>query len=124
MMRSVFAAFLVAGLAAGAAQAQAPESAIAGAPTGGVVAGGLIAIISGSGDDMMIQYASHGAGNGATFEQPGRAAIFTGSDGDGRPTFLATAPAMRSGLGREARLAGSGDDAMLTYVEPGPARPR
>jgi len=124
MMRTVFAALLATGLAAGAAQAQAPDLAVANLPGGGVVAGGAIATISGSGDDMLIQYASRGAGDGGHSEQSGRAAAFVGSDGEGRPVFRFADPAMSSGVGREARLAGSGDEAQVTYRTPLPASPR
>ena len=65
---------------------------------------------------MRITYATGGGGGaGGVHEQPGRAATFAGSDGDGRPRFTATMPLTASGLGREAWLNGSGDEAQLSY---------
>ena len=117
MTRIVFATLLATGLAAGAAQAQAPDIATTTMPFGGVVAGGAIATLSGSGDDMLIIYATPGAGGGGLSEQPGRALLFTGSDGEGRPSLTATGPTTLRGDGREAKLTGSGEDAQITYVD-------
>ena len=94
------------GLAVGAAhaRAQAPEPGGTTA-TGGIVQGGAIATLSGSGDDATVTYATGGGGGGAADHlQLARPAGFTGSDGEGKPKF-AYGPAPRlSGTGREARL--------------------
>jgi hypothetical protein len=116
MKRIALAALFTAGLTAGLAHAQAPDIATGRAPGGGLVVGGGIASLAGSGDDMRITYATGGGGGTAVVrEQPGRNATFAGSDGDGRPRFTAMTPFTAPGSGREAWLSGSGDDARLSY---------
>ena len=112
MKRLASAALLVAGLAAGAAQAQAQAPFGSG---GGIVGGGGTgATIVGSGDDMTIVYGSLGAGGGAaSLAQPARLARFTGTDGDG-PLFDGAVQAPTA-TGREAWLIGGGTDSEVTY---------
>ena len=112
MKRIAFAALLATGLAAGAAQAQAPF-----ALGGNVVGGGLGAMLLGSGDNAQVVYGQPGAGGGGTYlVQTGRPARFAGSHGDGLQVEYATpAPAA---AGREAWLTGGGDDAQLAYGRP------
>ncbi len=77
---SLFALALAAG---GAAQAQAPRDGTAAALEGNVVGGG-VATITGGGDDATVTYSPGGAGGGMAFHaQPGRAARFAGTQGDG-----------------------------------------
>ena len=110
MRRIALAALLATGLAAGAAQAQAPSGG-----GGNVVGGGLGATIVGGGDNMMVLYSRPGAGGGGMgFEQAGRIARFGGTHGDGPQVEYPTpAPA---GAGREAWLLGGGDDAQVVYA--------
>ena len=99
--------------AAGAAQAQAPRDGSAAALDGNVVGGG-IATLSGGGDNAIITYSTGGAGGGMTFHsQPGRAARFAGTQGDG-PVVEYSAPA-DTNPGREAWLLGGGDNAEVVY---------
>jgi hypothetical protein len=117
MRRIALSALLATGLAAGAAQAQAPD--VGGrAPGGGnLVGGGRAATIVGGGDDRAVLYAQPGAGvGGAGWSQAGRTARFAGTQGDGpQVEYVGPAPA---GAGREARLVGGGDDAELVYARP------
>ena len=100
-------------LAAGAAQAQAPRDGSAAALDGNVVGGG-IATLSGGGDNAAVIYSAGGAGGGMTFHaQPGRAAGFAGTQGDG-PVVEYSAPA-DTNPGREAWLLGGGDNAEVVY---------
>lgn len=114
MKRIALAALLI----TGTAHAQAPSlGEIAMAAGGGIVGGGRFATIEGSGDDLVIRYSQPGAGlGGPDLSRVGRSTRFAGSDGDG-PTFEATTPAP-AGVGREAWLSGSGDEARVTYVRP------
>jgi hypothetical protein len=112
----VYAALLAAGLAAGAAQAQAPHSATGWMPGGGgnVVGGGLGATLFGGGDDAVVVYGGTGAGGGAAgLAQPVPPARVAGNHGDG-PQVEYLAPA-GAGLGREAWVTGGGDDAQVVY---------
>lgn len=122
MRRTAFAYLLAAGLAAGAAQAQAPLDGSSLAPGGGFVVGGGGATISGGGDDMSIAYSTGGAGGGGNpFTQPGRSARFAGGYGDGLEVeYSAPEPltAAGAGTGREAWLRGGGDNAEVVYGEP------
>jgi len=110
--RIALAALLATGLAAGAAQAQAPS-----APGGDVVGGGLAATLIGGGDNAQVVYGQPGAGGGGAYlVQAGRLARFAGSDGDGMQLeYAAPAPA---GAGREAWLTGGGGDAQVAYGRP------
>ena len=103
-------------LAAGAAQAQAPLDGTAAALEGNVVGGG-IATLSGGGEDAAVTYSAGGAGGGvALHAQPGRAARFAGTQGDG-PVVEYAAPA-DTNPGREAWLLGGGDNAEVVYTRP------
>ena len=117
MIRSTaFASLFALALAAGAAQAQAPRNGTAAALDGNVVGGG-VATLSGGGDDATVTYSAGGAGGGMAFHaQPGRAARFAGSDGDG-PIVRYSAPA-DTNPGREAWLLGGGDNAEVVYIRP------
>ena len=109
MKRFALSTLLATGLAAGAAQAQAPF-----ANGGNVVGGGVGATLVGSGDDAQVVYGQLGAGDGGAYlVQAGRLARFAGSNGGG-PVFEYEAPAT-AGPGREAWLTGGGDDAQVTY---------
>ncbi len=102
-------------LAAGAAQAQAqaPRDGSAAALDGNVVGGG-IATLSGGGDDATVTYSAGGAGGGMTFHaQPGRAARFAGTQGDGPQVEYG--PPADTNPGREAWLLGGGDNAEVVY---------
>ena len=113
---TLFASLIVLGAAAGAAQAQAPLDGGAAALDGNVVGGG-IASLSGGGDNATITYNSGGAGGGmALHVQPGRAARFAGTQGDG-PAVEYSAPA-DANPGREAWLLGGGDNAEVVYSRP------
>ena len=112
-LASLFALALAAG---GAAQAQAPRDGTAAALEGNVVGGG-VATITGGGDNATITYSTGGAGGGMTFHaQPGRAARFAGTDGDG-PVVRYAAPA-DTNPGREAWLLGGGDNTEVVYSRP------
>jgi hypothetical protein len=103
------AALLATGLAAGAAQAQAPLTS-----GGSIVGGGLGAMLLGGGDDARVVYAQLGAGgSGMHLAQTGRLGRFAGSD-DGSPKFEYAAPAATD-AGREAWVSGGGDDAQVTH---------
>lgn len=116
------AALLAFGLTAGAAWAQAPDTATGLVPAGGSVVGGGIATMTGSGDDALITYSAAGAGGGggAVPGQAGRLASFAGSDGEGKPRWAYASPSQGgAGTGREAWVTGAGDDAQVVY---GPRR--
>ena len=116
MIRTAFAASLFAfALAAGAAQAQAPRG--GSSALDGNVVGGVVATLSGGGDNATVTYSTGGAGGGMTFHsQSGRAARFAGTDGDG-PVVRYAAPA-DTNPGREAWLLGGGDNAEVVYSRP------
>ena len=104
MIRTASTAALFALALAGAAQAYQPV-------------GGGSASISGGGDNATITYNSGGAGGGmALHAQPGRAARFAGTQGDG-PAVEYSAPA-DANPGREAWLLGGGDNAEVVYSRP------
>ena len=108
----------------------APATVLAQAPMNGTVplaqvgdvVGGGGASLSGGGDDRIITRDSAGAGGGSSFEQPGRIATFAGNSGDS-PYWVYAAPVTRA-PGREAWLAGGGDDAQVTYLNPAATRRR
>ena len=113
---AAFASLFALALAAGAAQAQAPLDGTAAALEGNVVGGGA-ATLSGGGDNATVTYSTGGAGGGMTFHaQPGRAARFAGTQGDG-PVVEYAAPA-DTNPGREAWLLGGGDNAEVVYTRP------
>jgi hypothetical protein len=119
---TVFASLVAIGLA-GTAQAQAPSPlAIAGqAPAqaiGNIVGGGNCAAIFGGADDMIIQYAQPGAGGGgAGWGTTGLVGRFANTQGDGLQVEYG-APTEPARAGREAWLAGGGDDAQVVYAAP------
>ena len=108
--RIALAALLATGLAAGAAQAQAPST-----WGGNIVGGGLAGTLQGGGDNAQVTYAQPGAGEGGGMHlaQAGRTARFAGSD-DGSPKFEYGPPAATD-AGREAWVSGGGGDAQVTY---------
>ena len=105
MVRSTaFTSLFALALAAGSAHAEA-----------GNVVGGSGATLSGGGDNMVITYATGGAGGGSALQaQSGRVARFASGQGEGGPRleYLTPAPA---DPGREARLVGGGDNAEVVY---------
>ena len=112
---AAFASLFALALATGAAQAQAPRD--GGAAVDGNVVGGGIATLSGGGDNATVTYSTGGAGGGMAFHaQPGRAARFAGTHGDG-PVVQYSAPA-DTNPGREAWLLGGGDNAEVVYSRP------
>ena len=114
---AAFASLFALALAAtGAAQAQAPRDGSAAALEGNVVGGG-VATVTGGGDNATVTYSAGGAGGGMTFHsQPGRAARFAATQGDG-PVVEYAAPA-DTNPGREAWLLGGGDNAQVVYARP------
>ena len=113
MKRTAFASLFALALAAGAAQAQAPRDGTAAALDGNIVGGG-VATLYGGGDNATVTYSAGGAGGGMAFHaQPGRAAGFAGTHGDG-PIVQYSAPA-DTNPGREAWLLGGGDNAEVVY---------
>ena len=117
MIRDTLFASLVALGAAGAAQAQAPLDGTAAAQAGNVVGGGY-ATVTGGGDDRTVTYSAGGAGGGgaASHAQPGRAARFAGTQGDGPQVEYG--PPADANPGREAWLLGGGDNAEVVYARP------
>ena len=120
--KTIFASLVAIGVA-GAAQAQAPGTFnIAGQAPGqqvGNIAGGGSATLSGGGDDLTITYSAPGAGGGGgggVLSQSGRLARFASTHGDGLLVEYG-APA-DTNLGREAWLAGGGDNAEVVYTSP------
>ncbi len=112
---TLFASLIILG-AAGAAQAQAPRDGSAAALAGNVVGGGY-ATITGGGDNTTGTYSAGsagGAGGGMAFHaQPGRAARFAGTQGDGPQVEYG--PPADANPGREAWLLGGGDNAEVVY---------
>ncbi len=112
MKRTALASLFALALAAGAAQAQAPRDG-SSAVDGNVVGGG-VASLSGGGDNATVTYSAGGAGGGMTFHaQPGRAAGFAGTHGDG--PVVQYGPPADTNPGREAWLLGGGDNAEVVY---------
>jgi len=118
MIRNVlFASLIALGTAgAGAAQAQAPDT-TGRTPIGGPVVGGGNATIVGGGDNMVITYATGGAGEGhAVLAQPPRLArARNGTAGSMSVEYLEPETARP---GREAWLVGGGDNAEVVYRNP------
>ena len=116
---TLFASLIVLGAAAaGAARAQAPLDGTAAALAGNVVGGG-VATLSSGGDNATVTYNSGGAGGGggmAFHSQPGRAARFAGTQGDG--PAVEYGPPADANPGREAWLLGGGDNAEVVYSRP------
>ena len=111
---ALFASLIALGVAAGAAQAQAPDTTGLVPGGGNIIGGGLGATLVGGGDNSVILYNQPGAGGGgAGWSQAGRTARFGGTHGDGpQVEYVGPAPA---GVGREAWLSGGGDNAEVVY---------
>ena len=115
--RTALASLFALALAAGAAQAQAPRDGTAAALLDGNVVGGGIATLHGGGDDSTVTYSAGGAGGGMAFHaQPGRAARFAATQGDGPQVEYG--PPADANSGREAWLLGGGDNAEVVYTRP------
>ena len=108
---ALFASAIILGTAS-AALAQAPRDGSAAALDGNIVGGGY-ASLSGGGDNATVAYSTSGAGGMTFHAQPGRAARFAATQGDG-PAVEYTAPA-DTNPGREALLLGGGDNAEVVY---------
>ena len=116
MFRNAFFASVIALGAAGAAQAQAPDTTGLPALSAGNTVGGGAAAIVGGGDNMRIVYSGGGAGlGGAVQAQPPRLARARNGYGGISVEYLEpeTAPA-----GREAWLVGGGENAHVVYRRP------
>ena len=110
MKRIALAALLATGLAAGAAQAQAPS--VGG---GGTVVGGGFAAMLGGGDDMRIEYAGGGGGGGGAVLRTQAPRLARAQNGYGNPGVEYLEPE-RAAAGREAWMVGGGDNAEVVYV--------
>lgn len=117
MFRNALFASVIALGAAGAAQAQAPETTGLVAPaTAGNVVGGAAATIAGGGDNLVILYSGTGAGPGGGLQaQAPRLARARNGYGGVSVDYLEpeTAPP-----GREAWMVGGGDNAQVVYSDP------
>ena len=117
LRNTLFASVIALGAAAGATQAQAPDTTGLAVPAaGGGVVGGNGATIVGGGDNTTILYSGTGAGpGGALRAQPPRLAQARNGYGGVSVDYLEpeTAPA-----GREAWLVGGGDNAQVVYADP------
>ena len=118
LRNTLFASVIALGAAAGAAQAQAPDTTGLAVPAagGGGVVGGNGATIVGGGDNTTILYSGTGAGpGGALRAQPPRLAQARNGYGGVSVDYLEpeTAPP-----GREAWLVGGGDNARVVYADP------
>lgn len=117
MFRNAAFASIIALGAAGAAQAQAPDTTGLAAPAAaGNIVGGAAASIVGGGDNLVILYSGTGAGPGGTLRaQPPRLARARNGYGGVLVDYLEpeTAPA-----GREAWMVGGGDNAQVVYGDP------
>jgi len=114
---ALFAALILLGAAAGAAQAQVPAAAGRVPSAGNFVGGGGGATIAGGGDDMQITYATGGAGGGhVPLAQPPRLArARNGTNGSLSVEYLEPETARP---GREAWIVGGGEDAQVVYGRP------
>jgi hypothetical protein len=116
MFRNALFASVIALGAAGAAQAQAPDTTGFAVPATGNVVGGGAATIVGGGDNLVILYSGAGAGPGGALQaQPPRLARARNSYGGVSVDYLEpeTAPP-----GREAWMVGGGDNAQVVYSDP------
>lgn len=117
MFRTALFASVIALGAAGAAQAQAPDTTGLPAPgAAGNAVGGGAATIVGGGDNLMILYSAAGAGPGGALQaQPPRLARARNGYGGLSVDYLEpeTAPP-----GREAWMIGGGDNAQVVYNRP------
>ena len=117
MFRNALFASVIALSAAGAAQAQAPDTTGLSVPaTTGNAVGGALASIVGGGDNTTILYSDTGAGAGATIKaQPPRLARARNGYGGVSVDYLEPETASP---GREAWLVGGGDNAQVVYSRP------
>ena len=117
MFRNTLFASVIALGAAGAAQAQAPDSnGLAVPATTGNTVGGASATIVGGGDNLVILYSGTGAGRGGSLQaQAPRLARARNGYGGVSVDYLEpeTAPP-----GREAWMVGGGDNAQVVYSDP------
>ena len=113
MFRNAFFASVIALGAAGAAQAQAPDTTGLLVPAMGNAVGGAAATIIGGGDNTTILYSAGGASRGGALQaQAPRLARARNGYGGVSVEYLEpeTAPA-----GRDAWLVGGGDNAQVVY---------
>jgi len=118
--RIAFAAILALPLAAGAARAQAPDTAGLVPPAAGGVVGGNAAAVVGGGGDLTILYSGAGAGPGGALQaQAPRLARARNTYGGVAVDYLEpeTQPA-----GREAWMVGGGANAQVVYADPAAER--
>ncbi len=117
MLRNALFASLIALGAAGAAQAQAPDTNGLAAPaTAGNAVGGGGATIVGGGDNTTILYSGAGAGPGGAIQaQPPRLARARNGYAGLSVEYLEPETASP---GREAWLLGGGDNAQVVYGAP------
>lgn len=116
MLRNTLLASMIALGAAGAAQAQAPDTAGLPATGTGNTMGGGYATIVGGGDNLVILYSGGGAGRGGAIQtQVPRLAQARNTYGGVAIDYLEreTAPP-----GREAWMVGGGDNAQVVYADP------
>jgi hypothetical protein len=116
MFRNALFASVIALGAAGAAQAQAPDTTGFAVPATGNVVGGGGATIVGGGDNTTILYSGTGAGPGGTIQAqaPRLARARNGYHGLSVEYLEPeTAPP-----GREAWMVGGGDNAQVVYSDP------
>ncbi len=117
MFRNTLFASVIALGAAGAAQAQAPDTNGLAAPaTAGNAVGGGGATIVGGGDNTTILYSGGGAGTGGALQaQPPRLARARNGYGGVSVDYLEPETARP---GREAWMVGGGDNAQVVYSDP------
>ena len=116
MFRNALFASVIALGAAGAAQAQAPDTTGLAVPATGNAVGGGGATIVGGGDNTTILYSGTGAGPGGTIQaQPPRLARARNGYAGLSVEYLEPETASP---GREAWLLGGGDNAQVVYSDP------
>ena len=116
MVRNALFASLIALGAAGAAQAQAPDTTGLSVPATGNAVGGAAATIIGGGDNTTIFYSGGGASRGGALQAPApRPARARNGYGGVSVEYLEpeTAPP-----GREAWMVGGGENARVVYTRP------
>ena len=116
MFRNALFASAIALGAAGAAQAQAPDTTGLVVPATGNTVGGGAATIIGGGDNTTVLYSSGGAGRGgASQTQAPRLARARNGYGGVAVEYLEPETASP---GREAWMVGGGDNAQVVYSRP------
>lgn len=116
MFRNALFASVIALGAAGAAQAQAPDTTGLAVPATGNTMGGGYATVVGGGDNLTILYSGGGAGRGGAIQtQVPRLAQARNGYGGVAVDYMEreTAPP-----GREAWMVGGGDNAQVVYADP------